>query len=242
MRTTAELREGYQRFFEERGHLRVPSHSLIPRAEDRSTLLTTAGMQPQMPYFLGREQPPAPLLTSVQKSFRTVDIDEVGLDTYHLTFFEMLGNFSFGQYFKEGAIELATEFVRDRLALDWDRVWVSVHAGDPELQLGPDQVAIDLWERIGMPPQRIVPLPSSENFWSVGGPGPCGPDSELYFDWGEEQGCGTADCLPGCARCERFLEFWNLVFMEYELHPDGTLTPLQRQNIDTGLGLARTAR
>ena len=130
----------------------------------------------------------------------------------------MLGNFSFGQYFKEGAIEYATEFIREHLKLDWDRIWVSVHAGDPELKLGPDQVAIDLWEKIGMPPERIVPLPSSENFWSVGGPGPCGPDSEIYWDWGEEAGCGEPDCLPGCTRCERFLEFWNLVFMEYELH------------------------
>jgi alanyl-tRNA synthetase len=121
-------------------------------------------------------------------------------------------------------------------------LWVSVHAGDPELELGPDQVAIDLWEKIGVPPERIVPLPSSENFWSVGGPGPCGPDSEIYWDWGESPGCGTPDCLPGCTRCERFLEFWNLVFMEYELHPDRTLTPLPKQNIDTGLGLERTAR
>jgi alanyl-tRNA synthetase len=128
------------------------------------------------------------------------------------------------------------------MKLDWDRIWVSVHAGDPELGLGPDQVAIDLWEGIGMPPERIVPLPSSENFWSVGGPGPCGPDSEIYYDWGEEHGCGTPDCLPGCSRCERFLEFWNLVFMEYELHPDRTLTPLPKQNIDTGLGLERGAR
>jgi alanyl-tRNA synthetase len=242
MRTTAELREGFLAFFEEHGHVRRPSASLIPRADDRSTLLTSAGMQPQMPYFLGLEPPPAPLTTTVQKVFRTPDIDEVGLDTYHLTFFEMLGNFSFGQYFKEGAIEYATEFIRERMRLDWDRIWVSVHAGDPELQLGPDQVAIDLWERIGMPPERIVPLPSSENFWSVGGPGPCGPDSEIYYDWGEEVGCGTPDCLPGCSRCERFLEFWNLVFMEYELHPDRTLTPLPKQNIDTGLGLERAAR
>ena len=222
MRTTAELREGFLSFFEEKGHLRCPSASLIPRADDRSTLLTTAGMQPQMPFFLGREPPPAPLTTTAQKVFRTPDIDEVGLDTYHLTFFEMLGNFSFGQYFKEGAIEYATEFIQERLKLDWDRIWVSVHAGDPELKLGPDQVAIDLWEKIGMPPERIVPLPSSENFWSVGGPGPCGPDSEIYYDWGEEAGCGEADCLPGCTRCERFLEFWNLVFMEYELSADRT--------------------
>ena len=242
MRTTPELREGFLSFFEEKGHLRRPSAPLIPRADDHSTLFTSAGMQPQMPFFLGREQPPAPLTTTAQKVFRTVDIDEVGLDTYHLTFFEMMGNFSFGQYFKEGAIELATEFIRERLKLDWDRIWVSVHAGDPELKLGPDQVAIDLWEQIGVPPERIVPLPSSENFWSVGGPGPCGPDSEIYWDWGEQAGCGAADCLPGCTRCERFLEFWNLVFMEYELHVDGTLTPLPKKNIDTGLGLERTAR
>jgi alanyl-tRNA synthetase len=242
MKTTAELREGFLSFFEEKGHLRRPSASLVPRADDRSTLLTSAGMQPQMPYFLGLEPPPAPLTTTVQKVFRTPDIDEVGLDTYHLTFFEMLGNFSFGQYFKEGAIEYATEFIRERMRLDWDRVWVSVHAGDPELKLGPDQVAIDLWERIGMPPERIVPLPSSENFWSVGGPGPCGPDSEIYYDWGEEVSCGEPDCLPGCTRCERFLEFWNLVFMEYELGADGALTPLPKQNIDTGLGLERAAR
>jgi alanyl-tRNA synthetase len=242
VRTTAEIREGFLSFFEEKGHLRCPSASLIPRADDHSTLLTTAGMQPQMPFFLGREQPPALLTTTAQKCFRTVDIDEVGLDTFHLTFFEMLGNFSFGQYFKEGAIAYATEFIRDRLGLDWDRIWVSVHAGDPELKLGPDEVAIRLWEEIGMPPERIVRLPSSENFWSVGGPGPCGPDSEIYWDWGEETGCGEADCKPGCTRCERFLEFWNLVFMEYEQHPDGTLTPLPKQNIDTGLGLERTAR
>jgi alanyl-tRNA synthetase len=242
MRTSAELHEGFLSFFEEKGHLRCPSYPLIPRPGDHSTLLTSAGMQPQMPYFLGREPPPAPLTTTAQKCFRTSDIDDVGLDTSHLTFFEMFGNFSFGQYFKEGAIEYATEFIRERLRLSWDRIWVSVHAGDPELGLGPDEVAIELWEKIGMPPERIVRLPSSENFWSVGGPGPCGPDSEIYWDWGEETGCGEADCRPGCTRCERFLEFWNLVFMEYELHPDNTLTPLPSQNIDTGLGLERTAQ
>ncbi|MES1247178.1 MAG: alanine--tRNA ligase [Actinomycetota bacterium] len=242
MHTTNEIREGFLAFFEEKEHLRVPSASLVPRADDRSTLLTTAGMQPQMPYFLGREAPPAPKTTTVQKCFRTPDIDEVGLDTYHLTFFEMLGNFSFGQYFKDGAIEFATEFIQERLKLSWDRIWVSVHAGDPELKLGPDQVAIDLWKAIGMPEERITPLPSSENFWSVGGPGPCGPDSEIYYDWGEETGCGEPDCKPGCTRCERFLEFWNLVFMAYELRPDGTLVDLPKQNIDTGLGLERTAR
>jgi alanyl-tRNA synthetase len=241
MRTSAELREGFLSFFESKGHLRRPSASLIPRPGDHSTLLTTAGMQPQMPYFLGREPPPAPRTTTVQKCFRTPDIDEVGLDGSHLTFFEMLGNFSFGEYFKDGAVELATEFVRDHMQLDWERVWASVFAGDPELGLGPDEVAIGLWEKIGLPPERIVRLPASENFWSVGGPGPCGPDSELYYDRGEEHGCGNPDCLPGCTRCERFLEFWNLVFMEFELHVDGTLTPLPKQNIDTGMGVERAS-
>src|SRR6266516_7502603 len=240
VRTSNEIREGFLSFFEEKGHLRRPSASLVPRADDRSTLLTSAGMQPQMPYFLGREPPPGPLTTTVQKCFRTPDIDEVGLDTYHLTFFEMLGNFSFGQYFKEGAIELATEFLRDHMRLDWDRLWASVFAGDPELRLGEDEVAVDLWERIVMPPERIVRLPASENFWSVGGPGPCGPDSEIYYDRGAEHGCGRTECAPGCA-CERSLEIWNLVFMEYELHADGTLTPLPQQNIDTGMGLERAA-
>jgi alanyl-tRNA synthetase len=241
MRTTAELREGFLSFYEERGHLRCPSYSLVPRAGDDSTLLTTAGMHPQMPFFLGLEPPPAPLTTTSQKCFRTVDIDEVGLDGHHLTFFEMLGNFSFGQYFKEGAIEFAREFVLERMKLDWDRLWVTVHAGDPLMKLGPDEVAIDLWQKVGMPVERIVPLPTSENFWSVGGPGPCGPDSEIYWDWGEEYGCGEPDCAPACTRCDRFLEFWNLVFMEYELHTDGTVTPLPKQNIDTGLGLERGA-
>ncbi len=241
MRTTAELREGFLSFFEERGHLRCPSYSLVPRAGDDSTLLTTAGMHPQMPFFLGLEPPPALLTTTSQKCFRTVDIDEVGLDGHHLTFFEMLGNFSFGQYFKEGAIAFAREFVLDHMKLDWDRIWVTVHAGDPVMKLGPDEVAIDLWQKAGMPIERIVPLPTSENFWSVGGPGPCGPDSEIYWDWGAEYGCGEPDCAPACTRCDRFLEFWNLVFMEYEQHADGTLTPLPKQNIDTGLGLERGA-
>jgi|tagenome__1003787_1003787.scaffolds.fasta_scaffold20964716_2 alanyl-tRNA synthetase len=241
MRTTAELREGYLSFFEENGHKRLPSWPLIPRAGDHSTLLTTAGMQPQMPFFLGREQPPAPRTTTSQKCFRTPDIDEVGLDGHHLTFFEMLGNFSFGDYFKEGAVELASTFIRERLELDWSRVWATVHAGDPELGLGEDEVARGLWEAIGMPAERIVALPSSENFWSVGGPGPCGPDSEIYWDWGEQFGCGEPDCAPACPRCDRFLEFWNLVFMEYEQHADGTLTPLPKQNVDTGMGLERTA-
>src|SRR5438128_8280497 len=149
VRTTAELREGFQAFFEEKGHLRRPSASLIPRADDHSTLLTSAGMQPQMPYFLGLEPPPGPLTTTCQKVFRTVDIDTVGLDTYHLTFFEMLGNFSFGQYFKDGAVELAWEFLFDHMKIDLDRLWVSVFAGDPELGLDEDEVAVAAWERMG---------------------------------------------------------------------------------------------
>ena len=194
-----------------------------------------------MPYFLGREAPPAPLLTTVQKCFRTPDIDEVGLDGSHLTFFEMLGNFSFGQYFKEGAIDFAWEFVFEHLKLDPERFWVTVFAGDPELGLGEDTVAYDLWVKIGQPTERIVFLPRAENFWSVGGPGPCGPDTEMYYDWGAEHGCGEPDCKPSCTRCERFLEFWNLVFMEFELHVDGKLTPLPKQNVDTGMGIERTA-
>jgi len=240
MRTSAELREGFLSYFESKGHKRHPSGSLVPPDWDRSTLLNSAGMQPLMPYFLGREQPPAPLLTTVQKVFRTPDIDEVGLDTFHLTFFEMLGNFSFGEYFKEGAIDFAWEFVFDRMQVDPDKFWVTVFAGDPELGLGEDEEAIRFWEAKGMPPERIVRLDRSHNFWSVGGPGPCGPDTELFYDRGEEIGCGRTECAPGC-ECERFLEFWNLVFMEYELHEDGTVTPLPKQNVDTGMGLERAA-
>ncbi|HEY3050519.1 MAG TPA: alanine--tRNA ligase, partial [Gaiellaceae bacterium] len=221
-------------------HKRHPSGSLVPPDWDRSTLLNSAGMQPLMPYFLGREPPPAPLLTTVQKVFRTPDIDEVGLDTFHLTFFEMLGNFSFGEYFKEGAIDFAWEFVFDHMKVDADKFWVTVFAGDPELGIGEDEEAVRLWEAKGMPPERIVRLDRSHNFWSVGGPGPCGPDTELFYDRGEEVGCGRPECAPGC-ECERFLEFWNLVFMEYELHEDGTVTPLPKQNVDTGMGLERAA-
>ena len=240
MRTAAELREGYLRFFESKGHLRHPSGSLIPPAWDRTTLFTSAGMQPLMPFFLGREQPPAPLLTTAQKCFRTPDIDEVGLDGSHLTFFEMLGNFSFGQYFKEGAIELAWEFVTEHLRIDTDRMWVTVFAGDDELGLGEDETAVELWQQIGLPAERIVRLGREHNIWSVGGPGPFGPDSELFYDRGEALGCDRPDCGPGC-ECERYLEFWNLVFMEYELHADGKVTPLPTQNVDTGLGLERAA-
>src|SRR4051794_1414168 len=149
MRTLNEIREGYLSYFAEQGHLRRPSASLIPRADDRSTLLVTAGMQPQMPYFLGREQPPAARTTLSQKCFRTVDIDDVGLDTFHLTFFEMLGNFSFGDYFKEGAIAYATEFVQERMKLDWDRIWAPVTAGTPGWKVGRGGLGLVLWGRLG---------------------------------------------------------------------------------------------
>ena len=240
MRTSDELREGFLSFFESKGHLRRPSASLVPTTYDPSVLLTTAGMQPLKPYFLGLEEPPAKLLTTVQKCFRTTDIDEVGLTARHLTFFEMLGNFSVGEYFKDGAADLAWEFVTEHMRLDRDRLWTTVFAGDPELGLGEDAVAVAAWERIGVPPERITRLPRSENFWQAGPTGPCGPCSELYYDRGAEQGCDRPDCAPGC-ECDRFLEFWNLVFMEFDLAEDGTLTPLPSQNIDTGLGVERGA-
>jgi len=240
MRATAELREGFLHFFEERGHMRLPSAPLIPPPEDTSTLLISAGMQPLKPYFLGFKEPPGPLLTTHQKCFRTTDIDEVGLDGYHLSFFEMMGNFSIGEYFKEGAVEHAWEFMFEHLGIDLDRLWVSVFAGDPELRLGEDTVAIDAWVKVGMPRERIVGLPRTENFWQAGETGPCGPCSEMYFDRGAALSCGRPTCGPGCS-CERYLEFWNLVFMEFDLGADGTLTPLPKAVIDTGLGLERTA-
>jgi alanyl-tRNA synthetase len=240
VRTSAELREGFLSFFESKGHVRRPSASLVPATYDPSVLLTTAGMQPLKPYFLGLEEPPAERLTTVQKCFRTTDIDEVGLTARHLTFFEMLGNFSFGDYFKDGAVDLAWEFVTEHMRLDRERLWATVFAGDPELGLGEDEVAVAAWERIGIPPERITRLPRSENFWQAGPTGPCGPCSELYYDRGAEHGCDRPDCAPGC-ECDRFLEFWNLVFMEFDLADDGTLTPLPSQNIDTGLGVERGA-
>jgi alanyl-tRNA synthetase len=240
VRATADIREGFLRFFESKGHRRLPSAPLPPPPEDTSTLLISAGMQPLKPYFLGARQPPSTLLATHQKCFRTTDIDEVGLDGYHLSFFEMMGNFSIGEYFKEGAVELAWEFMRDHLQLDFDKLWVSVFAGDPGLGLGEDEVAISAWEAVGQPRERIVGLPRTENFWQAGETGPCGACSEMYYDRGPELSCGRPDCGPGCP-CERYLEFWNLVFMQYDLGAEGTLTELPSPVIDTGLGLERTA-
>jgi alanyl-tRNA synthetase len=246
VKTTAELREGFLSFFEEREHKRFPSWPLIPPPEDQSTLFVSAGMQPLKPYFSGAKQPPAPRFTTVQKVLRAggkaTDLDEVGLTARHASMFEMLGNFSFGDYFKDGAIDFAWEFVTGHMGLDGDRIWPTVFAGDPELGIGEDETAVNGWLRIGIPRERIIALPRSENFWGPAGEtGPCGPCSELNYDRGEEYGCGQPDCAPGCERCERFLEFWNLVFMEFDLGADGSLTPLPKQNIDTGLGLERGA-
>ena len=243
MRTTAELREGFLSFFEEKDHARRPSASVIPPADDPTTLFIVAGMQPMKRWFLGLEQPAAPRVTTVQKVVRAGgkqnDLDDVGLTNRHLCFYEMLGNFSFGDYFKEGAVEYAWEFVTERMGLEPERLWATIFAGDPELGLGEDEVAAKAWEKF-LPRERILGLPRSENFWQAADTGPCGPCSELFYDRGEKYGCGRPDCAPGC-ECERYLEFWNLVFMEFDLSEDGTLTPLPQQNIDTGMGFERAA-
>jgi len=235
---TSEIREAYLSYFEERGHLRLPSASLVPSVHDPSVLLTTAGMQPLKPYMLGLEEPPRRRLTSCQRCFRTTDVEEVGNTARHLTFFEMLGNFSIGDYFKDEAIAFGWELSLEGLGLDPERIWISVFGGDEELALGPDEEAIELWRQQGVRDERIVRLPRSENFWQAGPTGPCGPCSEMYLDRGEE--FGGADDRPG-DDTERFLEYWNHVFMAYELHEDGSLTDLPQRNIDTGLGLERMA-
>jgi alanyl-tRNA synthetase len=234
----AEIRDRFLSFFEERDHLRVPSASLVPPPEDRSVLLTTAGMQQFQPYFRGEQQPPHPRVTSCQKVFRTPDIEEVGTTARHLTFFEMLGNFSFGDYFKQQAAEYAWELSTGGFGLDPDRIWVTVFGGDPELGLGPDDEAIEVWRSIGVPDERIVQLGREDNFWQAGAFGPCGPCSELYYDRGPA--FGGEDERPG-DDTERYLEYWNLVFMQLLLAEDGSLTPLPNKNIDTGLGLERMA-
>ena len=236
--TSDEIRERFLSFFESRDHKRIPSGSLVPAEHDPSVLLTTAGMHPLKPYFQGREKPPHHRLTSCQKCFRTPDIDQVGLTTRHLTFFEMLGNFSMGDYFKQGAIEFAWELSLQGFGFNPDDIWVTVFEGDEELGIGPDEEAIEAWLAIGVPRERIVECPRSENFWQAGPTGPCGPCSELYLDRGLD--FGKADDLPG-GENERFLEYWNLVFMQFEQNPVNALTPLPAQNIDTGLGLNRLA-
>lgn len=226
--TGTEIRARFLDFFASKGHTKMPSSSLVPR-NDPTVLLTTAGMQQMIPYFLGRETPPAQRLTSSQKCFRTTDIDKVG-NQRTLTFFEMLGNFSVGDYFKRDAISFAWEFLTQVVQLPASRLHPTVHPSDDEAPL--------YWHEIaGFPDDAIVRL--EDNWWGPpGASGPCGPDSEIYYDRGVEYGCGEADCKPGC-ECERFLEIWNLVFMQFYQDFDGSRTPLPRKNIDTGMGLER---
>ncbi len=233
-----EIRETYLSFFAARGHKIVPSASLVPSAHDPSVLLTTAGMQPFKPYFLGREKPPAPRLADVQKCFRTTDIEEVGNTARHMTFFEMLGNWSFGDYFKAESIPWGWELATEGFGMNPERIWVTVFGGDEELGLGPDEEAIEIWRATGVPEERIVRLGREDNFWQAGPTGPCGPCSELYLDRGLE--FGAEGDRPG-DDSDRFLEFWNHVFMSYDLAEDGGLTELPTKNIDTGMGLDRMA-
>jgi alanyl-tRNA synthetase len=225
-----EIRQRFIEFFRDRGHTHVASSSLVPW-NDPTVLLTTAGMQQMTPYFLGLEQPPSTRMTSIQKCFRTVDIDEVG-DESHLTFFEMLGNFSVGDYFKDAAIDWAWELLTSELGLDVARLSVSVHQDD--------DYSFRYWQNsIGLPEHKVRKLGDEDNWWGpVGDTGPNGPDSEIFWDLGEALGCGEPDCGPGCD-CGRFLEVWNLVFMEFYKEADGSQTPLPKKNIDTGMGLER---
>jgi alanyl-tRNA synthetase len=232
-----EIRRRFVDHFTATGHVQLPSGSLVPPAWDKSVLITTAGMQPLKRYFLGLEEPPNPRLVTVQKVFRTVDIDEVGRTAHHLTFFEMLGNFSIGDYFKRFAVEQAWTLVTspDGFGFDPDRLWASVYRGDENVPA--DEEAVALWLEVGVPPERIVRL-GSDNFWQAGPVGPCGPCSELHYDRGPEFGCGRPECGPDC-ECDRFIEFWNLVFMQYNMLDDGSLEPLPQPSIDTGAGLER---
>ena len=221
------LRAAFTRFFADRGHTVVPSASLIPH--DPSVLFTIAGMVPFKPYFLGEEPVPWPRATSIQKCFRTPDIDIIGTDTYHCTFFEMLGNFSFGNYFKDEAIPMAWELLTEVFGLDGDRFWVTVHESDDEAE--------QLWiDEVGVRPERIQRMGDEDNFWAMGDTGPCGPDSEIFFDKGESYG---HDGGPKHGGDQRFVEIWNLVFMQLNRDAEGVLTELPRKNIDTGAGLER---
>ena len=237
-----EIRSRFLGFFEERGHRPYPSASLIPH-NDPTVLLTTAGMQQFLTYFTGQDRPPTPRATSAQKCFRTQDIDEVG-DWHHLTFFEMLGNFSFGDYFKEEAIAWAWEFLTDDLGIPPERLWITIFEGDEDAP--EDLEAKELWMNVGVPEHKIFGLPKSENWWGPPGEsGPCGPCSEVYYDHGEEYANGDPQEDPkfgpgGDEGDPRFLEIWNLVFNQYEQRKDGTLTPLAKTGIDTGMGLERT--
>lgn len=228
----SQLRTLYLDYFAQRGHKILPSASLIPK--DPTLLFTSAGMVQFKDFFWGRIDPPFPSATTCQKCFRATDIEKVGKTAFHHTFFEMLGNFSFGDYFKEGAITLAWEFVTKELSIAQERLWASVYEEDEE--------AFAIWKDvIGLPPERVVRLGKEHNWWGpVGNTGPCGPDSEIFVDTGADKACGP-DCLGPACDCDRFSEIWNLVFMQYDAQEDGTFEPLKRKNIDTGMGLERTA-
>ncbi len=228
--TSAEVRQRFLNFFAERDHQVLPSSSLVPFG-DPTLLFTSAGMVQFKPYFLGQSRPPHPRATTCQKVFRAVDIDVVGHDGHHLTFFEMLGNFSFGDYFKEKAIPYAYEFLTRHLRLDQKRLWAGIHNDDDE--------SYEIWIKTGIPAERIRRFGDEYNFWAAGPTGPCGPDSEIHYDWGEEYSCGRPDCGPNCEHCDRFLEIWNLVFMQWNRDQAGMRTDLQRKGIDTGMGLER---
>lgn len=226
-----EIRERYLKFFESKGHLRLPSFPLVPQ-NDNSLLLINAGMAPLKPYFTGKEIPPRKRVTTCQKCIRTPDIERVGKTARHGTFFEMLGNFSFGDYFKHEATAWAWEFVTKELGLPEDRVYITVYEDDDE--------AIDIWTKeVGVPISHISKMGKEDNFWEIG-QGPCGPCSELYFDRGEKYGCGKPDCKVGC-ECDRYVEFWNLVFTQFDKDENGTYNRLAHPNIDTGMGLERMA-
>jgi alanyl-tRNA synthetase len=228
---SAEIRESFLSYFESKGCRRWPSSSLVP--DDPSLLMTSAGMVQFKPVFLGVRDLGFTRATTVQKCLRTTDIDIIGTTGRHHSFFEMLGNFSFGDYFKTEACTWAYEYSVDVLGLDPTKLWFSIFEDDDEAET--------IWrDVVGVDPTRIVRMGAKDNFWAAGPTGPCGPCSELYYDQGEEVGCGSPDCAPGCD-CDRFLEYWNLVFMQYDRAEDGTLTPLPKQNIDTGMGLERIA-
>ncbi len=226
-----ELRERYLKFFEGKGHLRLPSFSLVPH-NDASLLLINSGMAPLKPYFTGAEEPPRRRVTTCQKCIRTPDIENVGKTARHGTFFEMLGNFSFGEYFKKEVIPWAWEFVKQDIKLPVDKLWVTIYEDDDE--------AFDIWTKeVGLPPERIVRMGKKDNFWEHG-TGPCGPCSEIYYDRGEDKGCGSPDCKVGC-ECDRYIEFWNLVFTQFNRDENGNYSKLAKPNIDTGMGLERLA-
>ncbi len=228
-----ELRERYLRFFEERGHRSIPSAPLLPE-NDPTVLFTTAGMHPLVPFLLGEPHPLGKRLVNFQKCIRTNDIDEVG-DPSHLTFFEMLGNWSLGDYFKADSLTWSYAFLTQELNLDPARLAVTVFAGNPDAPR--DEVSANIWRGLGIPDERIFYLPKADNWWGpAGATGPCGPDSEIFYDTGRPDHPG---CRPGCP-CGKWLEIWNNVFMEYEKHADGSYTRLRQSNVDTGMGVERT--